>query len=65
VDTSTLILLLGACFLLAGTIVTIVAFVRAPTGRETKEGFVEDPPSPSEKSASAETSPGTIWNAPQ
>jgi hypothetical protein len=60
VDTSTLLLLLGAGFLLAGTVITIIAFLRAPMGHETKEGFVEEPAAPREETAKAETTPDTI-----
>jgi hypothetical protein len=61
VDTSSLLLLLGAGFLLAATVITIIAFLRAPIGRETEQGFVEEPSTPRQKAAEAETTPETIW----
>lgn len=40
-DTPSFLLLLGGCFLLAGTIVTTIAIGHAPMGIETDEGFFE------------------------
>jgi hypothetical protein len=50
-DGLTLFLTLGGCFLLAGTIVTVIAIYRAPMGFETEEGFFEQPDSDREHQA--------------
>jgi hypothetical protein len=50
-DTPAFLLSLVGCFLLAGTIVTAVAILRAPMGIETEDGFVEEQDSPHEHAA--------------
>lgn len=57
-DTPSLILTLGGCFLLAGTIVTTIAIRRAPMGLETEEGFFELPDRSDEHSVSRPPMPG-------
>lgn len=64
-DALSLILTVGGCFLFAATLVTVAAFIHAPMGRETEDGFIEEPSPSHAKAPSTNSLPGVTLHLPQ